>query len=109
MDTAAFKAFRTFALLSMCFASTPLAAEPSQGSVLLLDQGYVGSPWYGTFSNTFRSTLGNHVPGVEIHAEPLDFGHFSGAGHEEISRVYLRDKYGASRIRMIVAAGPKAL
>jgi len=74
-----------------------------------LDQGYVGSPWYGTFSNTFRSTLGNHVPGIEIYAEHLDFGHFSGARHEEISRVYLRDKYGASRIRMIVAAGPKAL
>jgi hypothetical protein len=79
-------------------------------SVLLLDQGFVGSPWYDAYSNAFRSAFaGSTAAGVAVHVEHLDFGHFSGPQRENILRAYLRGKYQKSPINLIVAAGPKAL
>jgi len=41
--------------------------------------------------------------------EHLDFGHFSGPQYEDNLRAYLRGKYRESPIKVIVAAGPRAL
>ena len=97
-------------LLTIGFAAAYPAAGQVPRSVLLLDQGYVGSPWYDAYSNAFRSAFaGSAEEGIAIHAEHLDFGHFSGPEHDDILRAYLLGKYRHSPINVIVAAGPKAL
>jgi signal transduction histidine kinase len=96
--------------LTIGFAAVCPAAEPMPRSVLLLDQGYVGSPWYDAYSNAFRSAfVGSSAAGVAINVEHLDFGHFSGPEQDNILRAYLQGKYRNSPINVIVAAGPKAL
>ena len=97
-------------LVTIAFAAAYPAAGQAPRSVLLLDQGFVGSPWYDAYSNAFRSTFAaSSTAGVAVHVEHLDFGHFSGPQHEDILRAYLRGKYRESPINVIVAAGPKAL
>jgi signal transduction histidine kinase len=87
-----------------------LAAQPAPRSVLLLDQGFVGSPWYDAYSSAFRSAfMASAAPGIAVHVEHLDFGHFSGQRQEEVLRTYLRGKYQESPIKLIVAVGPLAL
>ena len=64
-------------LLTIGFAATYPAAGQVPRSVLLLDQGFVGSPWYDAFSSAFRSAFARSTEeGIAIHAEHLDFGHF---------------------------------
>jgi len=78
--------------------------------VLLLDQGFVGSPWYDAYSGAFRSAFAaSSTAGVAVHVEHLDFGHFGGPQYEDHLRAYLRRKYRESPINVIVAAGPRAL
>ena len=97
-------------LVAIGFAAAYPAAGQVRRSVLLLDQGYVGSPWYDAYSNAFRSAFaGRTEEGIAIQAEHLDFGHFSGPEHDDILRAYLLGKYRNSPINVIVAAGPKAL
>jgi signal transduction histidine kinase len=97
-------------LVAIGFAAACPAAGQVRRSVLLLDQGYVGSPWYDAYSNAFRSALaGRSDEGIAIQAEHLDFGHFSDPEHVDILRAYLLGKYRNSPINVIVAAGPKAL
>ena len=97
-------------LVAIGFAAAYPAAGQVRRSVLLLDQGYVGSPWYDAYSNAFRSAFaGRAEEGIAIQAEHLDFGHFSGPEHDDILRAYLLGKYRNSPINVIVAAGPKAL
>ena len=97
-------------LVAIGFAAACPAAGQVRRSVLLLDQGYVGSPWYDAYSNAFRSAFaGRTDEGIVIQAEHLDFGHFSGPEHDDILRAYLLGKYRNSPINVIVAAGPKAL
>src|SRR6478736_8367623 len=63
-------------LVAIGFAAACPAAGQVRRSVLLLDQGYVGSPWYDAYSNAFRSAFaGRTDEGIAIHAEHLDFGH----------------------------------
>jgi signal transduction histidine kinase len=79
-------------------------------SVLVLDQGFVGSPWYDAYSDAFRSAFTVDAgTGIAIHTEHLDFGHFRGQRYEEILRTYLQEKYENSSIKLIVAVGPLAL
>jgi hypothetical protein len=40
-------------LLTIGFAAAYPAAGQAPRSVLLLDQGFVGSPWYDAYSNAF--------------------------------------------------------
>ena len=97
-------------LVAIGFAAAYPAAGQVRRSVLLLDQGYVGSPWYDAYSNAFRSAFaGRAEERIAIQAEHLDFGHFSGPEHDDILRAYLVGKYRNSPINVIVAAGPKAL
>jgi signal transduction histidine kinase len=97
-------------LVAIGFAAAYPAAGQVPRSVLLLDQGYVGSPWYDAYSSAFRSAFAGSIEeGIAIHAEHLDFGHFSGPEHDDILRAYLLGKYRNSPINVIVAAGPKAL
>jgi len=97
-------------LVAIGFAAAYPAAGQVPRSVLLLDQGYVGSPWYDAYSSAFRSAFAGSIEeGIAIHAEHLDFGHFNGPEHDDILRAYLLGKYRNSPINVIVAAGPKAL
>jgi signal transduction histidine kinase len=101
---------RMVLLLTIGFAVAYPAAGQVPRSVLLLDQGFVGSPWYDAYSNAFRSAFARSADeGIAIHAEHLDFGHFSGPQHDDVLRAYVLGKYRNSPINVIVAAGPKAL
>jgi hypothetical protein len=76
-------------------------------SVLVLDQGFVGSPWYDAYSNAFRSAFTVHAgAGIAIYTEHLDFGHFRGQRYEEILRSYLRGKYDNSSIKLTLVPWP---
>ena len=84
------------------------AAEPSR-SVLLLDQGFVGSPWYDAYASEFRHAFGpTAATGIALHVEHLDFGHFSGPPYEALSSDYLQAKYKEAQVKLIVAVGPRA-
>src|SRR6476646_717943 len=66
-------------LVTIAFAAAYPAAGQAPRSVLLLDQGFVGSPWYDAYSNTFRSAFtAYNAAGTAVHVEHLDFGHFNG-------------------------------
>src|SRR6478672_4534560 len=74
-------------LVTIAFAAAYPAAGQAPRSVLLLDQGFVGSPWYDAYSNAFRSAFARSTEeGITIHAEHLDFGHFSGPEHDDMLR-----------------------
>ena len=81
-------------LLTLGFAAASPAAETIPRSVLLLDQGFVGSPWYDAYAGAFRSAFAtSSTARVSVHVEHLDFGHFSGPQYEDQLRAYLRGKY----------------
>jgi len=85
------------------FAQTPPA-------VLLMDQGFVGSPWYDVHSSAFREALGASAqPETALHVEHLDFFHFNDRSHRTSMATYLKEKYRRSNIKLIVAVGPLAL
>ena len=97
--------------LTLGFASAvcPIV-EAAPRSVLVLDQGYVGSPWYDAYCSAFRSALSARAAEeIAINIEHLDFGHFNGDQYNEIVGAYLRGKYQKLQIELIVAVGPLAL
>jgi signal transduction histidine kinase len=85
-------------------------AQPLPRSVLILDQSDADSIWYDGFSAAFRSVL-NAGSGarVSVYSEHLDFSRFSGPRYEEVLRTYLRDKFSATPIGVVVAQGSSAL
>ena len=64
-------------LVAIGFAAAYPAAGQVRRSVLLLDQGYVGSPWYDAYSNAFRSAFaGSTEEGIAIHGGAPRFWSF---------------------------------
>ena len=78
--------------------------------MLILDQSDADSSWYASFSAAFRSTL-NAGPAkrISVYAEHLDLSRFRGPKHEDLLRSYLRDKFRATPIGLIVAQGSSSL
>ena len=86
------------------------AAEPLPRSVLILDQSAVDSAWYAAFAATFRSTLNaGSVKRISIYEEHLDLSRFGGPRHDELLRAYLREKFRARPIGLLVAQGSSSL
>ena len=97
----------TIAALAPAIAA---AAEPLPRSVLILDQSAVDSAWYAAFAATFRSTLNaGSVKRVSIYEEHLDLSRFGGPRHDELLRAYLREKFRARQIGLLVAQGSSSL
>ena len=78
-------------------ASAAFAQAPP--AVLLLDQGFVGSPWYDAHSSAFRDALGASAqPGTALYVEHLDFFHFNEPSYKTSLAAYLQGKYRKSNI-----------
>jgi signal transduction histidine kinase len=78
--------------------------------VLILDQSDNHSAWYTPFSTAFRSTLyAGSADRISVYAEHLDLSRFGGSQHEDLLRSYLREKYRARPIDVLVAQGTSAL
>ena len=86
------------------------AAAQLPRSVLILDQSDTDSAWYNPFSLAFRSTLhAKSAARVSVYSEHLDLSRFGGPRHDELMRRYLRDKFSARPIGVVVAQGSGAL
>jgi signal transduction histidine kinase len=99
-----------FYLLVALGFPTVAAAEPLPRSVLILDQSDAHSAWYAPFSATFRSTLhAGSANRISVYAEHLDLSRFGGAQHDDLLRTYLREKFRARPIGLVVAQGSSSL
>ena len=86
------------------------AAEPLPRSVLILDQSDAHSVWYAPFSAAFRSTLSaGSAEHISVYAEHLDLSRFGGPRHDDLLRAYLREKFRARPIGLLVAQGSSSL
>ena len=78
--------------------------------MLILDQSDAHSAWYAPFSATFRSTLyAGSGERISVYAEHLDLSRFGGPRHEDLLRSYLREKFRARPIGLVVAQGSSSL
>jgi signal transduction histidine kinase len=86
------------------------AADPLPRTVLILDQSDTHSAWYQPFSASFRSTLqAGSAARISVYAEHLDFSRFASPQHDEVLRNYLRDKFRATPIGLLIAQGSASL
>jgi signal transduction histidine kinase len=86
------------------------AGEPLPRSVLILDQSDAHSAWYAPFSASFRSTLHAGSAGrTSVYAEHLDLSRFGGPQHDGVLRAYLREKFRARPIGLLIAQGASSL
>ena len=78
--------------------------------MLILDQSDAHSAWYEPFSAAFRSTLSaGSAERISVYAEHLDLSRFGGPRHDELLRAYLREKFRARPIGLLVAQGSSSL
>ncbi len=78
--------------------------------MLVLDQSDSDSIWFESFSSTFRATLNaKSATQVSVYSEHLDLNRFSGPGHDDLMRKFLRDKFSERPIGVLVAQGSAAL
>ena len=105
------RALRLIGLLIAALApAISAAAEPLPRSVLILDQSDADSAWYAAFSATFRSTLyAGSAKRISVYAEHLDLSRFGGPRHDDLLRAYLREKFRARPIGLLVAQGSSSL
>ena len=97
-------------LTAVLVQAVSAVAEPLPRSVLIIDQSDTDSIWYHAFSSAFRSALntGSTAP-ISVYAEHLDRSRFGGPQHDELARMYLRDKFSKTPIGVVVAQGAGAL
>lgn len=85
-------------------------AQQLPRSVVILDQSDTDSAWYQAFSSAFRTTLNAESSAqISLYGEHLDLSRFTGQKHDELIRVYLRDKFRDRPIGVVVAQGSGAL
>ena len=97
-------------LLMAGLAAVSSADEPLPRSVLILDQSDAHSAWYAPFSAAFRSTLyAGSGERISVYAEHLDLSRFGGPRHDDLLRGYLREKFRATPIGLVVAQGSSSL
>ena len=87
-----------------------VAAQPSQRSVLVLDQTSAGLPFNTALASAIRSTInaGSNSP-VSFYFEHLDANRFFGPQYENEFVQFLKAKYAERRIDVVIAVGVSAL
>jgi signal transduction histidine kinase len=87
-----------------------VSAQPSQQSVLVLDQSSAGLPFNTALASAIRSTLNaaSKRP-VSFYWENLDANRFFGSRYEEDFARFLNAKYGDRHIDIVVTVGVSAL
>jgi signal transduction histidine kinase len=88
----------------------PVAAEPEQRSVLVLDQSSAGLPFNTAVASTIRSTMnaGSKSP-ISFFSEHLDANRFFGPEYENDFVQFLKAKYRERHIDTVIVFGVSAL
>ena len=88
----------------------PVAAEPSERAVLVLDQSSAGLPFNAAVSNAIRSTInaGSKSP-ISFYSEHLDANRFFGPEYENDFVQFLKAKYRKRSIDAVIVFGVSAL
>ena len=89
---------------------TPVAAEPAERSVLVLDQSSAGLPFNTAVASAIRSTInaGSKSP-ISFFSEHLDANRFFGPEYENEFVQFLKAKYRERHIDAVIVFGVSAL
>src|SRR6478609_746651 len=88
----------------------PVAAQPAQRSVLVLDQSSAGLPFNTAVTSAIRSTInaGTKSP-ISFYSEHLDANRFFGPEYENEFVQFLKAKYREKHIDVVIVVGASAL
>jgi signal transduction histidine kinase len=88
----------------------PVAAEPAQREVLVLNQSSAGSPFNTALASAIRSTInaGSKSP-TSFYSEFLDANRFFGPEYENEIVQFLKAKYRERHIDVVIVVGISAL
>jgi len=88
----------------------PVAAEPAQREVLVLNQSSAGSPFNTALASAIRSTInaGSKSP-TSFYSEHLDANRFFGPEYENEIVQFLKAKYRERHIDVVIVVGISAL
>ncbi len=88
----------------------PVAAEPPQRAVLVLDQSSAGLPFNAAVTSAIRSTInaGSKSP-ISFYSEHLDANRFFGPEYENEFVQFLKAKYRGKHIDVVIVFGVSAL
>ena len=106
---------RSLALLCLVVVAGSLlpslvAAQPSQRSVLVLDQSSAGLPFNTSLASAIRSTINaSSKSPVSFYSEHLDANRFFGPEYENDFVQFLKAKYRDRQIDVVIAVGVSAL
>jgi signal transduction histidine kinase len=97
-------------LIACLLWGSHLAAEQLPRRVIVFDQSTPYTEYFGKLFASFQSTLktGSDVP-TTIHLERLGYTYVKGTEYDTLLRSFIKDKYGAGPISVIVANGAQAL
>src|SRR3954452_18267292 len=104
------RAFLTLIVVAGLLLPGPLAAEPAQRSVLVLEQSSAGLPFNTALASAIRSTInaGSKSP-ISFYSEHLDANRFFGPEYENEFVQFLKAKYRERHIDVVIVVGGSAL
>jgi hypothetical protein len=104
------RVFLTLIMVAGLLLPRPVAAEPAQRSVLVLDQSSAGLPFNTAVASAIRSTInaGSKSP-ISFFSEHLDANRFFGPQYENDFVQFLKAKYRERHIDVVIVFGVSAL
>ena len=104
------RAFLILMVVAGLLLPRPVAAEPAQRSVLVLDQSSAGLPFNAAVTSAIRSTInaGSKSP-ISFYSEHLDANRFFGPEYENEFVQFLKAKYRERHIDVVIVFGVSAL
>ena len=103
-------AFLSLIVVAGLLLPRPVAAQPAQRSVLVLDQSSAGLPFNAAVTSAIRSTInaGSKSP-ISFYSEHLDANRFFGPEYENEFVQFLKAKYRERHIDVVIVFGVSAL
>ena len=103
-------AFLSLIVVAGLLLPRPVAAQPAQRSVLVLDQSSAGLPFNAAVTSAIRSTInaGTKSP-ISFYSEHLDANRFFGPEYENEFVQFLKAKYRERHIDVVIVFGVSAL
>ena len=104
------RAFLILMVVAGLLLPGPVAAEPAQRSVLVLEQSSAGLPFNTALASAIRSTInaGSKSP-ISFYSEHLDANRFFGPEYENEFVQFLKAKYRERHIDVMIVVGVSAL
>src|ERR1700730_11236819 len=104
------RAFLILMVVAGLLLPRPVAAQPAQRSVLVVDQSSAGLPFNAAVTSAIRSTInaGTKSP-ISFYSEHLDANRFFGPEYENEFVQFLKAKYRERHIDVVIVFGVSAL